>query len=108
MGARGWILAAFAVSVVILSGCTAERSAGPRHESLASTPNGPSERPAPTSAGPAAGSERSAEPQEHEGRSSQPTVRPVSVPGLAAQRMRGDRLRLGAVRERTADYTSYD
>ena len=32
----------------------------------------------------------------------------VSVPGLAAQEHRGDRLRLGAVRERTAAYTSYD
>ncbi len=32
----------------------------------------------------------------------------VSVPGLAEQRHRGDRLRLGAVREQTADYTSYD
>jgi len=35
-------------------------------------------------------------------------VRPVSVLGLAGQRHTGDRLRLGAVRERTADYTSYD
>jgi dipeptidyl aminopeptidase/acylaminoacyl peptidase len=32
----------------------------------------------------------------------------VSVLGLAAQRHRGDRLRLGAVREQTVDYTSYD
>jgi dipeptidyl aminopeptidase/acylaminoacyl peptidase len=35
-------------------------------------------------------------------------VRPVSVLGLAEQRHRGDRLRLGAVRERTSEYTSYD
>ena len=32
----------------------------------------------------------------------------VSVLGLDQQTHRGDRLRLGAVRERTADYTSYD
>ena len=32
----------------------------------------------------------------------------VSVPGLAEQRHRGDRLRLGAVREDNATYTSYD
>lgn len=32
----------------------------------------------------------------------------VSVPGLAEQRHLGDRLRVGAVRERTAAYTSYD
>ncbi len=30
------------------------------------------------------------------------------MPGLAEQRHRGDRLRLGAVREQTATYTSYD
>ena len=35
-------------------------------------------------------------------------VRAVSVLGLADQRHRGDRLRIGAVREQTADYTSYD
>ncbi len=35
-------------------------------------------------------------------------VRQVSVLGLAAARHRGDRLRLGAVRENTSAYTSYD
>ena len=35
-------------------------------------------------------------------------MRPVSVLGLAEEQHRGDRLRLGAVRERTASYTSYD
>jgi dipeptidyl aminopeptidase/acylaminoacyl peptidase len=39
---------------------------------------------------------------------SDPPARPVSVLGLAGQRQRGDRLRLGAVRERTPAYTSYD
>jgi dipeptidyl aminopeptidase/acylaminoacyl peptidase len=38
----------------------------------------------------------------------EPSVRQVSVLGLAEQRHRGGRLRLGAVRERTPDYTSYD
>ena len=37
-----------------------------------------------------------------------PTPKPVSVLGLAAQEHRGDRLRVGALRERTATYTSYD
>ena len=32
----------------------------------------------------------------------------MSVLGLAEQRHQGDRLRLGAVRERTSEYTSYD
>ena len=33
---------------------------------------------------------------------------PISVLGLAEEEHRGDRLRLGAVRERTASFTSYD
>lgn len=37
-----------------------------------------------------------------------PKPRPISVLGLAEQEHTGDRLRLGAVRERTASYTSYD
>jgi len=53
-----------------------------------------------------------AQPEESESdaeaEESQPPVRPVSVPGLDEQRHRGDRLRLGAVRERAAAYTSYD
>jgi uncharacterized protein len=32
----------------------------------------------------------------------------VSVPGLVAERHRGGELRIGAVRERTAAFTSYD
>jgi dipeptidyl aminopeptidase/acylaminoacyl peptidase len=48
-------------------------------------------------------------PPSRDGETIEPApVRPVSVPGLAEQRHRGDRLRVGAVRERTADYTSYD
>ncbi len=35
-------------------------------------------------------------------------ARSISVPGLAAQRHRGDRLRIGRVREATDRYTSYD
>ena len=41
-------------------------------------------------------------------RSPRSRCRPISVLGLAEQRHRGDRLRLGAVREQTAAYTSYD
>lgn len=37
-----------------------------------------------------------------------PAPDPVSLPGLAAQRHVGDRLRLGSVREQTPAYTSYD
>lgn len=38
----------------------------------------------------------------------EPAVPAISVPGLAEQEHRGDRLRLGAVREDTAGFTSYD
>lgn len=37
-----------------------------------------------------------------------PPAPPTSVLGLAEQQHRGDRLRLGAVRGRTAKFTSYD
>lgn len=50
-------------------------------------------------------SETSGDGSEEE---AEPGVRPVSVLGLAERRHRGDRLRLGAVRARTAEYTSYD
>ena len=78
---------------MLLVGCSSEvpESApepSPSSEAGESTPNRPSESPSEPGATPAPDS--------------------VSVPGLAAQRHVGDRLRLGAVRERTATYTSYD
>lgn len=64
----------------------------------------------PTS--PASPDEGTATPGAGEGTSSAaPGPRrygPISVPALAAARIRGDRLRIGRVRERTADHTSYD
>jgi uncharacterized protein len=45
---------------------------------------------------------------DDEARKGEPRVRTVSVLGLAEQRHRGDRLRIGAIRGRTAEYTSYD
>lgn len=67
---------------------------------------GASRPPTPREPGPA----RPVDPQPAEpGETLQAAqARPVSVLGLAEQRHRGDRLRLGAVRERTSDYTSYD
>ena len=48
-------------------------------------------------------------PAETKTKTPEPEPAPaVSVPGLGEQRHLGDRLRLGAVRERTAAYTSYD
>ena len=110
MRAPSRLLAALLVGAVLLPGCSA------------ADPDGDDPAEAATS-GPAASAETSdsdatastdppepttseapetAEPEDGE------PVRPVSVPGLAEQRHRGDRLRLGAVREQTAAYTSYD
>lgn len=97
-------------AVLVLSGCTSgasdpgsdpERSAPTADSSRAA---GPTRTPSPSNSADMA-AESDSQTQEPEARSAPP---PVSVPGLADQRHRGDRLRLGAVRERTAGYTSYD
>ena len=110
-------LTVLAVSAVLLAGCSADES-GARSggESSASSAGSPSVR-GPTSSDDAFDDDGSAEPEvtgpevepkESDEDESEPKVRPVSVLGLAEQRQRGDRLRLGAVRERTPEYTSYD
>ena len=63
--------------------------------------------PRPTSAASRRPPSRRTGPEQGRARTERP-VRPVSVLGLAEQRHRGDRLRLGAVREQTSAYTSYD
>jgi dipeptidyl aminopeptidase/acylaminoacyl peptidase len=95
------------VTGLLLSGCTTEGA--PSDPSAAPSPepstNGPSSSPPPVDV-PSTESDRP-EP-------SQPPLPPespapfVSVLGLDQQTHRGDRLRLGAVREETAAYTSYD
>jgi uncharacterized protein len=97
------MLTALAVSAVLLAGCSADGSGGRDG------------RRDPTTASDDAGDETSTAPEatdgtapEAEAEKREPPPRSVSVLGLAAQRHRGDRLRLGAVRERTAQYTSYD
>ena len=101
MPAPSRILTALAVTSVLFAGCSSEDpedSAGaPAPSSPTSTPP-PSDEPSPST---------SVEPTEPEAEPAA-TPRPVSVLGLAAERHRGDRLPLGAVRERTAAYTSYD
>jgi len=92
MRAVGRVLAAVAAGAVLLGGCSAEDSSGePRHDPSSEAPAG----------SPSAGADDAKTGQE-------PAVRAVSVLGLAAQRHDGDRLRIGAVRERTRAYTSYD
>jgi dipeptidyl aminopeptidase/acylaminoacyl peptidase len=103
MGARGRILTALAVSAVLVAGCGTDESRGGSDQTA--TPGAGSSRggPDPTPSDDAPDDQASAGPEK-----SEPAVRPVSVLGLAQQRHRGDRLRLGAVRERTPGYTSYD
>ena len=94
----GALLLALAL-VLVASGCSSDDAgdAAPDDRSTsagAERSSTPEPQPAPA-------------PEDGETIEAEP-VRPVSVPGLAEQRHRGDRLRLGAVREQTADYTSYD
>ena len=103
MRARWRAVAALTCSVALLVGCssgagdtTEGGSAQTGEPSSASTSQSTDE---PSTPSPSA--EASEEPPE-------PPAPPISVLGLAQERHRGDRLRLGAVREETASYTSYD
>ena len=113
MRARRGVLIVLAASAVLLAGCSADESrVRSGEESSASAPGSPRVSPGPTSADDGFGDDGSAEPEvsgpEVEAGERDPSVRAVSVLGLAEQRHRGDRLRLGVVRERTPEYTSYD
>ena len=109
MRARSRSLTALAVSAVLLGGCSADDSE-PRPGDAVRVCRCPASA-SPTSLDAAAddGSVgRGGTAPEVEAEERERAVRPVSVLGLAEQRHRGDRLRLGAVRERTPEYTSYD
>ena len=113
MRAQCRILSALAAGAVLLAGCSAEESgARPGDETSASAEGAPSDSPTPTPSDDAVDEEATPEPEPETlpctNSTESPPVRPVSVLGLAEQRHRGDRLRLGAVRERTPAYTSYD
>lgn len=94
MGARWGIVATLALGALLATGCTADDV----------TP-GSADRP-PSSSG--TGSSPPSPDGSAEPKPTEPTVRAISVPGLAAHEHRGDRLRLGAIREQTSAYTSYD
>ena len=121
MRAQCRMLTALAAGAVLLGGCSAEESgARPGDETSASAEGAPSGSPTPTPSDDAVDDEATPEAEvtdpettdpeaeEEAEEEAEPPVRPVSVLGLAEQRHRGDRLRLGAVRERTPAYTSYD
>ena len=97
---RCWSLTVLAVSV-LLTGCSS--GGGDSREGAAAPTTSPATT-SPTTAGTDAPSP--AAPTTRQPQAPRPPT--VSVLGLAEQRQRGDRLRLGAVRERTAAYTSYD
>lgn len=91
------------VLTVLLAGCTSEE---PRDESSAApSPEVSADSPTPTDQSSAA-AETGTEPSPTS--PSTPPAPHTSVLGLDQQTHRGDRLRLGAVREDTASYTSYD
>ena len=94
MAGRIRVLTALVLGLVLVTACSSEEPAA-----RSGDPVSPTESP---SAGTA---DRSPAPSPTE---AQRAARPISVLGLAAQHLRGDRLRLGAVRERTPAYTSYD
>lgn len=90
-----------AVSAVILAGCSTDdigysgEAAGPSAPAaVESTREPPSAEPDSTAM--------------QDGAAEEQPARPVSVLGLANQRHRGDRLRIGAVRSQDAAYTSYN
>lgn len=96
------LLAGLVLSALLLSGCSSDEpsafqeTTGTTPPSLNDSAGTPSD-PRPDGSGSESDTEQEA-----------PKVRPVSVLGLAEERQRGDRLRVGAVRARTPDYTSYD
>ena len=104
-GVRSGLLTALLPSLaLVLAGCSAsgEPAADPEPSAESSQPP-TSTSPSPTE------SESESEPDSEASETPKTEPAPaVSVPGLAEQRHTGDRLRLGAVREQTAAYTSYD
>ena len=97
MGVRRQIATVLAVGA-LATGCSTggERSGVPRADSPSVQRS-----PSPSDAEPT-------RPSPSKPDTKVPPVPPVSVLGLAEQRHRGDRLRLGTVREQTSAYTSYD
>jgi uncharacterized protein len=96
---RSGLLTALLPSLVlVVAGCSAADEPATETDPSAESPQEPAASSPPTPED---------EPEETKTPEQEPAPA-VSVPGLAEQRHRGDRLRLGAVRERTAAYTSYD
>ena len=93
------------VTGLLLSACTADP---PDDDSSAPSPGPTSSSPASASPSPETSTPEPSESASPEPEPAEPPADPVSVPGLDQETHRGDRLRLGTVREDTAAYTSYD
>lgn len=118
-------LALLLSAVVLTAGCSGGASEGdaasePSEQPVASAQESPAASESPAGS-PSPSESTSAEEEAADGTdeavesggaepsaAATPAPPPNSVLGLAEQKHRGDRLRLGAVREQTAAYTSYD
>jgi uncharacterized protein len=98
---RSGLLTALLPSLVlVVAGCSGPADPATEPDPSAESPQDPGSTSTPAP-------EPEPKPEDTKTQKQQ-TAPAVSVPGLAEQRHRGDRLRLGAVREQTASYTSYD
>ena len=93
----GPIPGALAISLLLLAGCSTD---GQGSADDASSPAIPTTSQTHD--------QRSTQDEEGTESETEEPPRPVSVLGLADQRHRGDRLRIGAIRAQTPEYTSYD
>jgi dienelactone hydrolase len=92
---------------LLVGGCSAEDddpATAPTTSSPTSTSTTPSESPTSSEGTPEPTETASAEPEPEP----RPTPHPASLPAFFDREPDGGDLRLGAVREQTADYTSYD
>ena len=103
-------LAAALLSLALATGCSTGSSEPLTSESPSDSGASTSESPSDSGASapdPSSGSSPSPSEQPTEAESA-PAPHPISVPALAEAELAGGDLRLGAVRERTPRYTSYD
>lgn len=98
------------LSTLVMAGCSGETEddAAPGGGSSSSTTVPPTEGATAPEPSTTTTPEPTTEPTTEPTPEPEPPAPAVSVLGLSQQRLQGDRLRLGAVREETATYTSYD
>jgi len=90
-------------SAVLLIGCSIDEPTTATDDAAVSSSDVPTGSTSPT-----ASADSTKTGAEDEPSHSKPSVQPISVLGLAQQRLRGDRLHIGGIRAQTTDYTSYN